>query len=63
MLRDNPLDWLLEQDDDKPSVRYFALRDLLGAAENDKLLRQARTAIMRSGPVPSGANPADRPGT
>ncbi len=34
-IQTDALDWLLEQDDDNPSVRYFTLRDLLGAAKSD----------------------------
>jgi hypothetical protein len=43
------LDWLLEKDN--PSVRYFALRDLLDRAEDDREVQAARRAIMRSEPV------------
>lgn len=52
-LNDDPLPWLLEPDSANPGVRYFALRDLLGRPEDDPELRQARTAIMTSGPVPA----------
>ncbi len=43
--------WLLEAD--QPSVRYLALRDLLGADPEGPELRAARQAIMQSGPVPA----------
>lgn len=43
------LTWVLEKDN--PSVRYFALRDLLGKPETDPEVRDARKAIMQSGPV------------
>lgn len=43
------IDWLLEKDN--PSVRYFALRYLLDRGEDDKEVRSARRAIMRSEPV------------
>jgi hypothetical protein len=29
------LDWLLEEDDQAPSVRYLALKDLLDRSENE----------------------------
>src|SRR3970040_802413 len=45
----NTLDWLLEKDN--PSVRYFALRHLLYRPEEDREVRAARGAIMRSEPV------------
>jgi len=48
-LSGDPLPWLLEPDD--PSVRYFALRDLLGRSEDDPEVQRARWAIMQSGPV------------
>ncbi len=46
------LPWLLEPDPDNPSVRYFALRDLLGCPEDDPEVQQARRDIMEHGPVP-----------
>jgi hypothetical protein len=48
-LNADPLPWLLEPDN--PSVRYFALRDLLDRPDTDAELRAARTAIMDSEPV------------
>jgi hypothetical protein len=45
----NPLPWLLEPED--PSVRYFALRDLVGRGEHDPEVQAARAAIMESEPV------------
>jgi hypothetical protein len=48
-LKSDPLPWLLEPDD--PSVRYFALRDLLGRSEDDPEVQAARAAIMESEPV------------
>ncbi len=44
------LDWLLETED--PSTRYFALRDLLGRPAAAPDVKQAKQAIMRTGPVP-----------
>ncbi len=52
MQKTDPLDWLLEKDKKNPSVRYFALRDLLDLPESDLQVRAARAAIMQSGPVP-----------
>ncbi|HSR46760.1 MAG TPA: hypothetical protein VLL77_02115 [Anaerolineales bacterium] len=46
---DSVLDWLLERQD--PGVRYFALRDLLGAPPDDKDLRAARRATVDASPV------------
>jgi hypothetical protein len=48
-LNRDPLPWLLEPDN--PSVRYFALRDLLGRDENDPEAQAARAAIMESEPI------------
>ena len=47
--KDAVLDWLLEPSD--PGVRFFALRDLLGAPPDDKDLRAARRATVRRSPV------------
>lgn len=52
MCEPNPIDWLLEEDEDNPSVRYLALRDLLDVPESDPQVRTVRSAIMRHGPVP-----------
>jgi len=52
-LRADPLPWLLEPDEAQPAVRYFALRDLLGRLEEEEDVREARAAIMRTGPVPA----------
>lgn len=52
-LNDDPLPWLLEPDRDNPGVRYFALRDLAGRAEDDAELGRAKAAIMAHGPVPA----------
>ena len=48
-MKSDPLSWLLEPDN--PSVRYFALRDLLGESEKDREVRAAKSAIMQSEPV------------
>ena len=52
-LSGDPVLWLLEPDPDNPGVRYFALRDLLGRSEDDPEVRQARSDIMGTGPVPA----------
>ena len=60
-LNGNPLPWLLESDPANPSIRYFALRDLLDRPEDDAETRSARAAIMTTGPVPvilAAQNPA-----
>jgi hypothetical protein len=43
------IDWLLEKDN--PSVRYFALKQLLDRTDADSDVQAARRAIMRSEPV------------
>ena len=50
MLKADPTDWLLEEGN--PSVRYFALKDILLKPEDDAALRCARRDIMRTGLVP-----------
>jgi hypothetical protein len=53
MLNANPLPWLLEKDIDNPSVRFFALRDLLDLPESDPEVSVAGSAVMLSGAVPA----------
>jgi hypothetical protein len=50
VLRPDPLLWLLEEEN--PSVRYFALRDLLGRSERSPEVQEAKKAIMAEGLVP-----------
>lgn len=50
MLKADPTGWLLEKDN--PSVRYFTLTDILGKAENDSEVREAKNEIMKVGTVP-----------
>jgi hypothetical protein len=50
-LNEDPLHWLLEQDPENPSIRFFALRDLLDRPEDDPEVQEAKAAIMQSGPV------------
>lgn len=47
------LSWLLESDSANPSIRYFALRDLLERPADDAEVVAAQAAIMHSGPVPA----------
>jgi hypothetical protein len=49
-LNADPLPWLLEDDD--PSVRYFALVDILGMPSRDRRVTAAGKAIMEEGTVP-----------
>src|SRR3990170_4091297 len=58
--KDAVLDWLLEASD--PGVRFFALRDLLGAPPNDKDLLAARRATVRRSPVRDILGAQDRDG-
>ena len=51
-LRSAATDWLLEEDDECPTVRYLALTDLLDRPETDAAVRDARAAIPVSGLVP-----------
>lgn len=54
------LDWLLEPSD--PGVRFFALRDLLGAPPDDKDVLAARRATVRRSPVGDILEAQDREG-
>ncbi len=47
VLMADPTDWLLEPDD--PGVRYLALRDIVGASENE--MKTARVKAHREGPI------------
>ncbi len=51
-LNGDPVTWLLEPDLSQPAVRYFTLRDITGLADDAVEVKEARAAIMRSGPVP-----------
>jgi hypothetical protein len=48
----NVMDWLLEKEFDNPSVRYFALTNLLDRPDDDPEVLTARQAVMERGPVP-----------
>ena len=50
VLKNDPTEWLLEPDN--PSVRYFALTDLLEKPETDPEVTAARHEIMQTGKVP-----------
>jgi hypothetical protein len=52
-LKADPLPWLLAPDPHQPAIRYLALRDLLDRPEDDPELREARAAVMTTGPVPA----------
>jgi hypothetical protein len=45
------LDWLLEEDNENPSVRYLALTELLDRPGDDPEVLAARQALMAHGPV------------
>ena len=51
ILLNYPLEWLLEYDN--PSVKYYTLRDILGKADSDAGLQEARREIMNTGLVPA----------
>jgi len=50
MLKADPTDWLLEEEN--PSVRYFALTDILDMPAHSPEAQQAKREIMRRGIVP-----------
>lgn len=50
MVRSDPIEWLLEEDN--PSVRYLALRYLLGRKKDDGEVLEAKASIMTYGIVP-----------
>lgn len=49
-LKADPTDWLLEKDN--PSVRFFALTEILDKPQSDSEVQQAKAAIMSGGLVP-----------
>jgi hypothetical protein len=51
LLKADPTDWLLEEDD--PSVRYFTLTRILDLPEKHQNVRKARQRIMEIGVVPA----------
>ena len=50
LLKEDPTDWLLEESD--PSVRYFALTEILDTSEDDAKVKKAKDDIMRIATVP-----------
>jgi len=46
------IDWLLEEDEINPSIRYFALIDLLGEETGSREVAKAQGKLMACGPVP-----------
>ena len=50
LLKANPLDWLLEKNN--PSVRYFALTQILGKPQENYDVEEAKKEIMLTGTVP-----------
>lgn len=48
----DPIEWLLEDDQANPGVRYFALTDLLDQPADAPQVVRARQAVMAHGPVP-----------
>ncbi len=50
VLKADPTTWLLEEDN--PSVRYFALRDLLDRPDEEEETAYAKRAVMETGMVP-----------
>ncbi len=50
-LKADPIVWLLEEEN--PSIRYFALTDLLGKPGSNPEVKEAKVAIMNTGVVPA----------
>jgi hypothetical protein len=50
VLNADPREWLLEPDN--PSVRYFALTQLMGKSQAHPSVKKAKSDIMKVGPVP-----------
>lgn len=59
-LKADPTQWLLEEDD--PSVRYFTLRDILDKPQTDPEVKQAKSAVMKTGVVPVILSKQDKEG-
>lgn len=49
VLKADPTNWLLEEEN--PSVRYYALKDIIGKPEDDAEVQNARQEIMQTGMV------------
>jgi hypothetical protein len=50
LLTSNPIEWLLEKEN--PSVRYFALKQLLDRTEDDSEVQDAKDSMMHTGLIP-----------
>ena len=50
VLNADPVDWLLEKDN--PSVRYFALSEILDKPQTSSEVQKAKKEIMLAGVVP-----------
>ncbi len=50
IIKSDTIDWLLEENN--PSVRYFALKELLGKEDNSSEVKEAKEKIMVEGIVP-----------
>ena len=48
----NPIEWLLEEDEHNPGIRYFSLLHILDRSPDDPEVIDARKAVMKTGPVP-----------
>jgi len=51
-LKNDPLPWLLEEDELNPGIRLFTLKGLLGLADEDPQVIATQKQVMQSGPVP-----------
>ncbi|MCL5772009.1 MAG: terpene cyclase/mutase family protein [Actinobacteria bacterium] len=51
ILKADPTDWLLE--DDNPSVKYYTLRDILEKDKDNTKLQETKLEIMKTGLVPA----------
>jgi len=61
MVQDSVMQWLLEEEN--PSVRYFALTELLGKSSKSREVRAAKKAIMETGTVPHILSRQNRDGS
>jgi hypothetical protein len=52
LVKDNPLNWLLEPDEINTAVRYLTLRDLVGLTDESPELIEARSAMYSTGIIP-----------
>lgn len=52
-LKNDPLPWLLEADQENPAIRFFTLRDVFSYPADAREVKEARQLIMSAGPVPT----------